>query len=148
MSDIKFDGEFVIVEGRWLKSRMWDIMLDAEDRRSNNVGERRALAHDFSDGLTINVASDYPGGVTIYGKVNVPGKLMVGARDVAALLDSLTAANLHARVTALELFEKNTAELLASLYDDVQKFKTLTLRLSDEVQTLKAKVAALEHGHP
>jgi len=112
------------------------------------VGERRALAHDFSDGLTINVASDYPGGVTIYGKVNVPGKLMVGARDVAALLDSLTAANLHARVTALELFEKNTAELLASLYDDVQKFKTLTLRLSDEVQTLKAKVAALEHGHP
>lgn len=69
MSDIKFNGEEVIVEGNWLESRTLDFKLDAPSRRSSSAGERRALVHDFNDGLTINWAGDYPGGVTINGKV-------------------------------------------------------------------------------
>lgn len=49
---------------------------------------RRALQHDFSDGLTINVDSDYPGGVTINGDVMLPGRLVVNGQDIAATLQS------------------------------------------------------------
>lgn len=71
MSDIKFDGEWVVVEGNWLRARTLDFMLDAPSRRSNKTGHRRALVHNGGDGLTINYASDYPGGVTIRGELKV-----------------------------------------------------------------------------
>jgi hypothetical protein len=45
-----------------------DLELDAgSERRSNDQGRRRALVHDFHDGLTINWAGDYPGGVSLFG---------------------------------------------------------------------------------
>lgn len=166
MTDIKFDGAFVKVEGNGLVCNTWDIMLDAPDRRKvaggyrralvhdyndgltlnwgpdypggvtingavvftdrikghalrlecndvmldsparrkNNTGYRRALVHDFSDGLTLNWASDYPGGVTINGKVNCPGDLKVGAYDIETTLASLLqrVAALEAKVQALQ----------------------------------------------
>jgi hypothetical protein len=71
MSDIKFDGEWVTVEGNWLKVRTLDLMLDAQSRRINNTGYRRALVHDSGDKLTVNYAKDYPGGVNILGNVSV-----------------------------------------------------------------------------
>ena len=104
MSDIKFDGEWVVVEGNWTRVRTLDLMLDAPARRQSNSGWRRALVHNHQDGLTINYASDYPGGVTINGDVKVPTKLTVAGRDVAALLASLQAEvqTLKAKVAALE----------------------------------------------
>jgi len=165
MSDLKFDGDWVIVEGNWLKSRTLDIMLDAPSRRINNSGWRRALVHnygdkltinynkdypggvniqgelsvekikshrlvlnvedvvvdsphrrssssglrralvhDFNDGLTINWASDYPGGVTIRGDVNMPNKLVVNGKNVGNLLTTLQnkITQLETRVAALE----------------------------------------------
>ncbi len=165
MSDIKFDGDWVIVEGNWTKLRTMDLMLDAPSRRSSNAGyrralvhdygdkltlnynrdypggvnilgsvsvealaghqivmngedvvldsaarrknatgQRRALVHDFNDGLTINWASDYPGGVTINGNVTMPTKLTVAGKDVAALLTSMQTeiTNLKTKVAALE----------------------------------------------
>jgi len=59
-------------------------MLDSPERRSNNNGQRRALVHNHQDGLTINYAKDYPGGVAIQGEVSletakVQGSLLVGA---------------------------------------------------------------------
>ena len=165
MSDLKFDGDWVIVEGTWLKVRTLDIMLDApsrrlnnsghrralvhnygdkltinynkdypggvniqgelsvekikshrlvlnvEDvvvdsphRRSNSTGYRRALVHDYNDGLTINWASDYPGGVTIKGEVTVPTKLVVSGKNVGALLTTLQnkITQLENKVAALE----------------------------------------------
>ena len=67
MSDIKFDGEFVIIEGNWTRAATLDLMLDAPSRRTNTSGFRRALVHDFGDGLTMNYANDYPSGVAING---------------------------------------------------------------------------------
>lgn len=71
MSDIKFDGEYVLIEGTWTKLATLDLMLDAPSRRRVAGGFRRALVHDGNDGLTINWASDYPGGVTINGDVKL-----------------------------------------------------------------------------
>lgn len=33
MSDIKFDGEYVLIEGTWTKLATLDLMLDAPSRR-------------------------------------------------------------------------------------------------------------------
>jgi hypothetical protein len=71
MSDIMFSGADVQVQGQVLRTRCWDIELDHASRRSATTGKRRALVHDFGDGLTLNWAEDYPGGITLRGKVKV-----------------------------------------------------------------------------
>ena len=73
MSDIKFDGEFVIIEGNWTRAATLDLMLDAPSRRTNTSGFRRALVHDVGDGLTMNYANDYPSGVAINGARTISG---------------------------------------------------------------------------
>jgi hypothetical protein len=60
------------VEGRLARLSTTDVLLDAPGRRSKPGGFRRALVHDAADGLTINFNGDYPGGVTINGKINGP----------------------------------------------------------------------------
>ena len=107
MSDIVLDGDTVFVDGHWTHVRTWDLMLDAADRRRSGEGSRRALVHDFGDGLTINFRSDYPGGVTIEGDVRVPGRLSAGGRDVGEVL-----AAIDTRVAALQAsFESRIATL-------------------------------------
>ena len=71
MSDIRFVGEDIHIEGNVQKVTCYDIELDNAGRRKNNSGKRRAFVHDFQDGLTLNWANDYPGGVTINGKVGL-----------------------------------------------------------------------------
>lgn len=83
-SDIHLDGNWLVLEGNWTRVRSLDLMLDAPSRRQNPQGHRRALVHDHQDGLTINYAEDYPGGVTIQGKVHlgearINGNLEAGA---------------------------------------------------------------------
>lgn len=73
MSDIKFDGDSVVIEGTFLKSQATDLMLDAPSRRKVSSGYRRALVHDFDDGLTVNWANDYPAGVTINSTKQING---------------------------------------------------------------------------
>lgn len=70
-SDIKFDGDWVLVEGSWTRIRTLDIMLDAPSRRINQTGNRRALVHDFGDRLTINYNGDYPNGVLVSGHTTI-----------------------------------------------------------------------------
>lgn len=65
MTDIRFDGDWILLEGAVTKSATSDFMLDTAGRRKTNTPYRRALVHDFNDGLTLNWDRDYPGGVTI-----------------------------------------------------------------------------------
>jgi hypothetical protein len=88
-SDIKLDGEWVVVDGSWTKLRTHDLMLDSPYRRQNQSGARRALVHDTSDGLTINYAGDYPGGVTIKGKVSAESVQIMNATTAELKTDSL-----------------------------------------------------------
>lgn len=100
----------VTIEGFRLRCKQADLLLDYAARRKNNTPWRRALVHDFTDGLTLNWANDYPGGVTINGNVTVPGQLLVpnrvgpGTVDVASELAALKTkmAALETRLAALE----------------------------------------------
>lgn len=70
-SDVKFDGDWIIVEGNWTRVRTMDLMLDAAARRIAQTGHRRALVHDHNDRLTINYAGDYPNGVRVNGQTSM-----------------------------------------------------------------------------
>lgn len=65
MTDIRFAGDFIHLEARVVKAESTDLMLDSSSRRKNNSAYRRALVHDFDDGLTLNWDNDYPGGVSV-----------------------------------------------------------------------------------
>jgi hypothetical protein len=69
--DVKLDGDWVILEGKWARVQTWDLMLDAPDRRTNAAGVRRAMVHAFGDRLILNFARDYPGGVEIQGPLSL-----------------------------------------------------------------------------
>lgn len=70
-TDVKLDegprGDTVLLDGGVVQATAFDFVLDSPFRHKGPPGLRRALVHDFSDGLTINWAGDYPGGVTING---------------------------------------------------------------------------------
>jgi hypothetical protein len=110
-----------------------DIELDDKNRRlpdSDSESRRRALVHDFNDGLTFNYDRDYPGGIRFNGDVffadhiscnkslTVHGALLLNlsARDFAGGEDNdpllgvrisqysvnEVLVNLHDRISALE----------------------------------------------
>ena len=80
-TDIKLDqqgGNWLVAESQVLKSTATDLMLDSPARRLGGLSpHRRALVHDYNDGLTLNYAGDYPGGVAITGNARVTGDLTV-----------------------------------------------------------------------
>ncbi len=65
MTDIRFAGDFLHLEAGITKAESTDFMLDSRSRRKTNTPHRRALVHDFDDGLTINWDNDYPAGVSV-----------------------------------------------------------------------------------
>lgn len=90
----------VTVEGFRLNLHQADVVLDYAPRRKNATPWRRALVHDFNDGLTINWARDYPGGVTINGPLKINGNVTVDgildvnspyAKDIGRLHEKLAA---------------------------------------------------------
>lgn len=92
------------ISGSHLRIRHHDLHLDNANRRSSTSGNRRAMVHDFNDGLTLNWGNDYPGGVTIRGEVNCPQTLIVAGENIQNLISSM--ANrlnvLESKVEALE----------------------------------------------
>jgi hypothetical protein len=55
----------VTLQAGVVKTTANDLEIDAAGRRSGGGRHRRALVHDFGDGLTINYAGDYPAGVKV-----------------------------------------------------------------------------------
>lgn len=90
--------------GTVLTLKHWDLVLDNDSRRKSTGGTRRALVHDFNDGLTINWAKDYPGGITMRGDVNCTEKLSISGTDILAAINLLKTkvATLEAKVAILE----------------------------------------------
>jgi hypothetical protein len=100
-ADVTLDGETVEINGNFLEVRGHDLKLDSPRRRStrggvvDTSGERRALVHDFEDGLTLNWDQDYPAGVKIEGRTRTDSLEVANAltvnRDASRLTDpSLT----------------------------------------------------------
>jgi hypothetical protein len=76
-TDVKLDqgdGTMLELDANVVKATAFDLVLDSPVRHTGGEihrknGSRRALVHDFADGLTINWDGDYPGGVTINGTI-------------------------------------------------------------------------------
>ncbi len=71
-TDVKLDqdnGISIVLDAGVVKATAFDFVLDSPQRHRGRGVTRRALVHDFSDGLTVNWEGDYPGGVTINGSV-------------------------------------------------------------------------------
>lgn len=84
-SDIVLDTKTVeIIAPRDIKAKVKDIRLDSEARRGNENKDRprRALVHNFEDGLTINWADDYPGGVKVEGHLESTDSATFNQLDV------------------------------------------------------------------
>jgi hypothetical protein len=67
------ESDIKLVPGQ-VRVEAWDLVLDAKDRRKKQTPQRRALVHDFDDGLTVNWDNDYPHGVTMKGVRTIEGK--------------------------------------------------------------------------
>jgi hypothetical protein len=106
-TDIKLDqqgGNWLILEGSVLKTTAADLMLDSPGRRRGGTSpHRRALVHDAQDGLTINFAGDYPGGVTVTGNLAVTGNVAItGDLALAGAALSATIASLQAALASIQ----------------------------------------------
>jgi hypothetical protein len=86
----EFDGSWVIVDSAVLKSTAIDFLLDAPSRRGVSGGLRRALTHNGGDGLTINMSSDYPGGVTVESDLKVTGRLLLSPDGSSSVSDVIS----------------------------------------------------------
>jgi len=90
MSDIVCeDIEVVTVLCNRMDVKASDLVLDSPARRKPNGPKfRRALVHDESDGLSINFANDYPGGVSIAGDIVTVACKRMDVRGSDLILDS------------------------------------------------------------
>lgn len=119
-TDIKLDqqgGNWLVAESQVLKSTATDLMLDSPARRRGGPSpHRRALVHDTNDGLTLNYAGDYPGGVGITGNARVTGDLTVAGDLIVqgAKIESTEhlAARLHHAEWRIQTLEKTVEALL------------------------------------
>jgi hypothetical protein len=118
-TDIKLDqqgGNWVVVDSAVLKTTASDVIIDAPGRRGNRPGPfRRALVHDQQDGLTINFAGDYTGGVTVVGTLVVTGEISSAGRAIGEAL-----SNLQATVAGLSVENGSAAARLATLERTVE----------------------------
>lgn len=120
-TDIKLDqqgGGWLVAESQVLKSTATDLMLDAPGRRRGGTSpHRRALVHDFNDGLTLNYAGDYPGGVSVTGNAAVTGNLTVSGELVVdgerIEPTSYLQGDLHHASVRIAALEKSVEALLA-----------------------------------
>jgi hypothetical protein len=119
--------------------------LDSQDpsRRHNTTPFRRALVHDFHDGLTVNWGGDYPGGVTIQGMVTMPGQLDVAAKTtLKGGVDVFGDARIEGKLQVRSLVVNLTTTVLGPQRVPVPV--TIPVDVASEIATLKQKVAELE----
>jgi hypothetical protein len=116
-----------------------DLMLDSPVRhtggeRHRTAGLRRALVHDFGDGLTVNWDGDYPGGVTINGSIitlNTLTQDSPGAGDIRLIYR-----------TPDQLDQDGNPRVEG--FNETIFLGQLIATLRDEISSLKDRVAALE----
>ena len=122
-TDIKLDqqgGDWLVLEGSVVKTTASDLMIDSPGRRRGGPSpHRRALVHDAQDGLTINFAGDYPGGVTVVGNLAVTGDLQLAGAGLAANIAGLQSALASIQLTTnqfayrLDTLERTVESLVA-----------------------------------
>lgn len=143
------DGNWLQLDAAAIHARASDFMLDQPLRRRAGVTKpfRRALVHDENDGLTINFANDYPGGVTINGVAKItptpPPPRRAGGLDAIVprrrpelLVDGGIRFTWH-----------GSDQLLVGTppeEDKIVSLQTLLQRMQDRIDELEARVQTLE----
>jgi hypothetical protein len=138
------DSDVKLVPGQVIAQAL-DFCLDSQDpsRRHNATPFRRALVHDFQDGLTLNWGGDYPGGVTIQGMVTMPGQLDVqGKTTLKNGLELFGDARIEGRLQVRKLIVTVTTTIMGPQHAPVPV--TTLVDVAAELATLKQKVAELE----
>jgi hypothetical protein len=129
LSDVILDdGEQVTVLCNNLNVQGHDLLLDSPARRTPTGPRfRRAMVHDANDSLTINFASDYPGGLALNGVTEVrPLRTANKIRPVNPTLVVRGGISYEAQGVTLE-----------------GKASTITVDVDVEMSKLKSQVAAL-----
>lgn len=141
MSDVVLEDDAqvtVICEN--LNVRGHDVLIDAPGRRSPNGPRfRRALVHDEGDGLTVNFAGDYPGGVTLNGVASITPRATKQVTSVVRKPDLLVHGGITYEVAGIRAQGGGSTTITVSVADEFA-------RLSALVTELAARVAKLE-GH-
>jgi hypothetical protein len=106
------DTNAVTVVGSVLQIAGHDVTLDAADRRrAGGPAFRRALVHDENDGLTLNFAGDYPGGVTVHGDL----RLVITHRDEIRLRGGHPPDELVSLADVIKTLRQEISELQAKI---------------------------------
>jgi hypothetical protein len=111
-----------------------DFLLDAPDRRKDATPFRRALVHNQGDGLTINFAGDYPGGVAINGSMIVLDTLRA---------DSLAAGDIQFTFQRPDELDQDGNPRIEGVPETVLLGALLT-ELRKQISSLMDRVAQLE----
>jgi len=134
-TDVKLDqgdGSFLHLEARVVKAVGSDFMLDSPNRHKGGSPFRRALVHDQSDGLTVNFAGDYPGGIAL-----------IGVREIIPHQKTLVVhGDISYEIVGAELTpggDLTAVKIAVSVSQEIA-------RLQAQVAELVARVAALEAG--
>jgi hypothetical protein len=145
-TDVKLDqedGSFLVLEGRVVKVTAADFMLDSPARRIGSKPFRRALVHNQSDGLTVNFANDYQGGITLNGVVEISPQSPKGG-PLSLTINPTPILKVRGGIE----FEFQSTPKLAvgggeSTVTTFNLHSELT-KLQNQISALQAKVAALE----
>jgi hypothetical protein len=137
-TDVKLDqdnGNSILLEAGVVKATAADFVLDSSVRHTGRGTHRRALVHDFSDGLTVNFAGDYPGGVTINGNIINLNTLTVDNPNAAG---DVQLTFFHPD----ELDQDGNPRIPG--FNETVFVGALLTTLRDEISALKSRVAELE----
>lgn len=173
-TDIKLDqgpsGNVLLFESDVVQITAADLVLDSASRHTGSPGIRRALVHDFSDGLTINFLGDYPGGVIINGPSTSSSSARIVldrngflGKTASDLPNSLDQVSIHASVISLDTLsnDSNSAgdvrltfqhpgeidqdgNQRTSDFPETIFIGALLTKLRDEIALLKDRVTNLE----
>lgn len=132
-------GNSIVIDAAALKATAADFVLDSPSRhtggqRKRKAGSRRALVHDFEDGLTVNFNGDYPGGVTINGSIITLNTLTQ---------DSPGAGDVQFTFWHPDELDQDGNPRIEGFNETLFLGELLT-SLRDEISALKARVASLE----
>jgi hypothetical protein len=114
-TDIKLDqqgGNWLVAESQVLKSTATDLMLDAQSRRRGGPStHRRALVHDYNDGLTLTGDARVSGDLRVVGELAVDGGLLVDGERVEST--RFLESNLRWAEDRIAALEKTVEALLS-----------------------------------
>ena len=154
-TDIILDdgGDNITIQAFRVKAAAPDLLVDSPDRRRPpNPAEppqstiRRALVHDFNDGLTLNWAGDYPGGITLN---NVS---LITPNDTSQIPPVLVIKGgirfdiqtLHQGPHGVVVPTVESVDLQEFISSSRIEMENMISSLRTEVDDLKARVSALE----